>query len=62
MKVETLISSLFNAFERNSSVVLHDETLTALEKVLISSFATDRKKLRTRAVQFWNNSFSKNDY
>ena len=47
MKVETLISSLFNAFERNSSVVLHDETLTALEKVLISSLATDRKKLRT---------------
>lgn len=61
MKVEKLISSLFNAFERNSSVVFHSETLNALEKVLISSFATDRKKLRTRAVQFWNNSFGKND-
>ena len=61
MKVEKLISALFNAFERNSSVVFHNETLNALEKVLIVSFATDRKKLRTRAVHFWNNSFGKND-
>ena len=52
MKVEKLIRSLFNVFERNSSVVFHNETLKALEKVLISSFATDRKKLRSRAVQF----------
>ena len=62
MKVEKLISSLFNVFERNSSVVFHNETLKALEKVLISSFATERKKLRSRAVQFWNNSFGKIDY
>ena len=61
IKVEKLISSLFNAFERNSSVVFHNGTLNALERVLISSFASDRKKLRTRAVQFWNNSFGKND-
>ena len=55
-----LLHIIFSAFENAPAIVYEEDLLHLFEPVVIKAASCNRQPMRKRAVQFWNNTFGKN--
>lgn len=61
MKLEKLVSVIYDSYEISTKIVFNTELLEKLEDLIRASIKSERKPLRVRTVKFWNKTFGKSD-
>ncbi|XP_057292481.1 telomere-associated protein RIF1-like [Hydractinia symbiolongicarpus] len=61
MKLEKLVSVIYDSYEISTNIVFTTELLEKLEDLIYASIKSERKPLRVRTVKFWNKTFGKSD-